>query len=109
MSFVTGALESLSFQYPVCTILSLRVTFTETTARIWRSNDEDQSQKIDSYKMSTSWDKTEALPASLKLSVGDSQLDNTGTYHIVGEVTNQENQNVTFVKISGAFYISNTT
>jgi hypothetical protein len=37
-----------------------------------------QSQKVSSYKLSTSEDKTEALPASLKLSVGDSHLDNIG-------------------------------
>ena len=34
-------------------------------------------------------DKTEALPAALKLRIGDSRLDDTGSYQIVGEVTNQ--------------------
>jgi hypothetical protein len=70
-------------------------------------NDADQSQKIDSYKLSVSADKTEALPAALKLSVGERHLDdNTGTYHIVGEVTNQGSGKATFVKVSGAFYNS---
>jgi translation initiation factor RLI1 len=69
-------------------------------------NDADQSQKVDSYKLSVSADKTESLPSSLKLSVGDSRLDDTGVYHIVGEVTNQGNGKATFVKVSGAFYNS---
>jgi hypothetical protein len=61
---------------------------------------------VDSYKLSASGDKTQALPASLKLSAGDSHLDDIGAYHIVGEVTNQGNQKATFVKVSGAFYNS---
>jgi hypothetical protein len=65
-----------------------------------------QSQKVSSYKLSASGDKTEALPASLKLSVGDSRLDSIGFYHVVGEVTNEGNQKTTFVKVSGAFYNS---
>jgi hypothetical protein len=52
-------------------------------------NDATQSQKVDNYKLSASGDKTEAPPAALKLSVGDSSLDDAGAYHIVGEVTNQ--------------------
>jgi hypothetical protein len=44
-----------------------------------------------------------ALPASLKLSIGDSHLDNIGGFHIVGEVTNQGSTKATFVKVSGAF------
>jgi hypothetical protein len=69
-------------------------------------NDAAQSQKVDSYKLSASGDKTEALPASLKLSIGDSHLDDIGYSHIVGEVTNQGNQKATFVKVSDAFYNS---
>jgi hypothetical protein len=69
-------------------------------------NDEDQSRKVNSYKLSTSWDVTDALPASLKLSVGDSHLDNTGAYHIVGEVTNQGSQKATLVKVSVHFIIA---
>ena len=69
-------------------------------------NDAAQSQKVSSYKLSASGDKTEALPASLKLSVGDSNLDDIGYYHIVGEVTNQGSQKATFVEVSGAFYNS---
>jgi hypothetical protein len=69
-------------------------------------NDADQSRKIDIYKLSISGDKTQALPPSLKLSVGNSHLDDTGAYHIVGEVTNQGSQKATFVKVSGAFYNS---
>jgi hypothetical protein len=72
-------------------------------------NDEDQSRKVNSYKLSTSWDVTDALPASLKLSVGDSHLDNTGAYHIVGEVTNQGSQKATLVKVSGSFYNSSNS
>jgi hypothetical protein len=68
-----------------------------------------QSQKVSSYKLSTSGDKTQALPASLKLSVGDSHLDNIGDFHIVGEVTNQGSGKATFVKISGAFYNSSNS
>ena len=33
-------------------------------------NDAQQSQRVSSYKLSVSGDKTQALPASLKLSVG---------------------------------------
>jgi hypothetical protein len=69
-------------------------------------NDATQSQKVNSYKLSASADKTEALPASLKLSVGDSHLDSIGDFHIVGEVTNQGSQKATYVKVSGAFYNS---
>jgi hypothetical protein len=69
-------------------------------------NDAAQSQKVDSYKLSASGDKTEAPPAALKLSVGDSHLDDIGAYHIVGEVTNQGSGKATFVKVSGAFYNS---
>lgn len=71
-------------------------------------NDAQQSQGVSSYKLSVSGDKTQALPASLKLSVGSSHLDDIGSYHIVGEVTNQGNEKATFVKVSGAFYNSNT-
>jgi hypothetical protein len=38
-------------------------------------NDVTQSQKVSSYKLSVSGDKTQTLPAALKLSVGDSHLD----------------------------------
>jgi len=51
--------------------------------------DATQSQKVSSYKLAASGDKTEALPASLKLSLGDNHLDDIGYYHIAGEVTNQ--------------------
>lgn len=61
---------------------------------------------MSTYKLSVSGDKTQALPAALKLSVGDSHVDDIGAYHIVGEVTNQGNENATFVQVSGAFYIS---
>ena len=43
-------------------------------------NDAAQSQRVSSYKLYASGDKTEALPASLKLSVGDSHLDDTDAY-----------------------------
>jgi hypothetical protein len=66
-------------------------------------NDAAQSQKVGSCKLSASGDKTRALPASLKLSIGDSHLDNIGGFHIVGEVTNQGSTKATFVKVSGAF------
>jgi len=72
-------------------------------------NSAAQSQKVSRYKLSTSGDKTEALPASLKLSVGDSHLDNISYFHSLGEVTNQGKQNATYVKVSGAFYNSNNT
>lgn len=72
-------------------------------------NDEVQSQKVDSYKLSASGDKTETLPAALKLSVGDSSLDDTGAYHILGEVANQGSQKATYVKVSDAFYNSSNT
>jgi hypothetical protein len=49
------------------------------------------------------------LPASLKLSVGESYLDDVGAYHIVGEVTNQGSGKATFVKASGAFYNSSNS
>src|SRR5918911_5736572 len=52
--------------------------------------DTTQSQKVSSYKLTASGDKTEALPASLKLSLGDNHLDDIGYYHIAGEVTNQK-------------------
>ena len=72
-------------------------------------NDAAQSQKVGSYKLSISGDKTQALPASLKLSIGDSHLDSIGNFHIVGEVTNQGSQKATFVKVSAAFYDSSNT
>jgi hypothetical protein len=72
-------------------------------------NDAVQSQEVDSYKLSASGDKTEALPAALKLSVGESRLDDAGAYHIVGEVTNQGNGKATYVKVSGSFYNSSNT
>jgi len=68
-----------------------------------------QSQKVSSYKLYASGQKTEPLPASLKLNVGGSHLDAIGAYHIVGEVTNQGNQKATYVKVSGAFYNSSNT
>ena len=47
------------------------------------------------------------MAAALKLYVGDSSLDdNTGTYNVVGKVTNQGSQKATIVKVSGAFYNS---
>jgi len=72
-------------------------------------NDAAQSQKVDNYKLSASGDKTEAPPAALKLSVGDSSLDDAGAYHIVGEVTNQGSQKATYVKVSGSFYNGSNT
>jgi hypothetical protein len=65
-----------------------------------------QSQKVSSYILSSSGEKTQALPASLKLSVDNSHLHDIGAYHIVGEVTNQGSQKATFVKVSAAFYNS---
>jgi hypothetical protein len=46
------------------------------------------------------------LPASLKLNVGDSHMDEIVAYHLVGEVTNQGNEKAIFVKESGEFYNS---
>jgi hypothetical protein len=68
-----------------------------------------QSQKVSSYKLYASGQKTEPLPPSLKLNVGDSHLDAIGAYHVVGEVTNQGNQKATYVKVSAAFYNSSNT
>ena len=65
-----------------------------------------QSQKVSSYKLYASAEKTQPFPAALKLNVGDSHLDSIGFYHVVGEVTNQGNQKATYVKVSGAFYNS---
>ena len=65
-----------------------------------------QSQKVSSYKLSVSGDKAQPLPASLKLSIGDSHLDGIGFYHVVGEVTNEGSGKATFVKVSGTFYNS---
>jgi hypothetical protein len=65
-----------------------------------------QSQKVSSYTLSTSGEKTQALPATLKVNVDNSHLHDIGAYHIVGEVINQGNQKATFVKISAAFYNS---
>ncbi|HJT49956.1 MAG TPA: FxLYD domain-containing protein [Nitrososphaeraceae archaeon] len=72
-------------------------------------SDLGQSQKVSSYKLYASGQKTEPLPAALKLNVGDSHLDSIGFYHVVGEVTNQGNQKATYVKVSGAFYNSSNT
>ena len=72
-------------------------------------NDAQQSEKVSNYKLSVSADKTQPLPASLKLNVGDSHMDDIGAYHIVGEVTNQGNEKATFVKVSGAFYNDSNT
>jgi hypothetical protein len=69
-------------------------------------NDAQQSQEVSNYKLSVSGDKTQPLPASLKLNVGSSHVDEIGAYHIVGEVTNQGNEKATFVKVFGAFYNS---
>jgi hypothetical protein len=67
--------------------------------------DEQQSQKIDNYKLSVSGDETfESKPANLKLNVGDSFTDSINNYHVVGEVTNQGDQVTKFVKVAGAFY-----
>jgi len=41
-----------------------------------------KAQKVSSYKLSASGDKTEALPALLKLSVGDSHLDSIGDFQL---------------------------
>src|SRR5919198_4426481 len=68
--------------------------------------DTRQSQKVSSYKLSISGEKTQALPASLKLSIDNSHLHDIGAYHVVGEVTNQGDQKATYVKVSGAFYNS---
>ena len=38
--------------------------------------------------------------------LASSHLDDIGSYHIVGEVTNKGNEKATFVKVSGAFYNS---
>jgi hypothetical protein len=65
-------------------------------------NDANVSRKIESYKLSVSGEKTQHLPAALKISVSDSHLDDNGAFHIVGKVTNQGYQKATFVKVSGA-------
>jgi hypothetical protein len=68
--------------------------------------DEQQSQKIDNYKLSVSGDQTfESKPANLKLNVGDSFTDSINNYHVVGEVTNQGDEVTKFVRVAGdAFY-----
>jgi hypothetical protein len=67
--------------------------------------EEEQSKKIDNYKLSVSGDETlEPKPANLKLNVGDSFTDSIDTYHVVGEVTNQGDQITKFVEVAGAFY-----
>jgi hypothetical protein len=71
--------------------------------------DVGQSQKVSSYKLYASAEKTQPLPAALKLNVGDSHLDSIGFYHVVDEVTNQGSQKATYVKVSGAFYNSSNT
>ena len=78
---------------------------TETSPFDILVTDNQQSQKIDNYKLSVSGDETiESKPANLKLNVGDSFTDSIDSYHIVGEVTNQGNQATKFVKVAGAFY-----
>jgi hypothetical protein len=67
-------------------------------------NDERQSEKVSNYKLSTSAESTELVPAYLKLSTGESSLDDIGYYHIVGEVTNSGKDRATYVQVSGAFY-----
>jgi hypothetical protein len=69
-------------------------------------SDAQQSDKVNSYRLAVSGDKAEPLPAALKLSIGDSHMDDIGAYHIVGEVTNQGKERATFVQVSGAFYNS---
>ena len=61
---------------------------------------------MSNYKLSVSGDKTQPLPASLKLNVGDSHMDEIGAYHLVGEITNQGNEKAIFVEESGEFYNS---
>ena len=78
---------------------------TETSPFDILLTDEQQSKKIDNYKLSVSGDETsEAKPAKLKLNVGDSFTDSIDTYHIVGEVTNQGDQVTRFVEVAGAFH-----
>jgi hypothetical protein len=68
-------------------------------------NDEQQSKKIDNYKLLVSGDETlKSKPAKPKLNVGDGFTDSIDTYHIVGEVTNQGDQITKFVDVAGAFY-----
>jgi hypothetical protein len=75
----TGKVVGTDFTYTYVDVLRP----TERSSFEIILNDAVQSQKVDSYKLSASGDKTEALPAALKLSVGESRLDDTGAYHIV--------------------------
>ena len=40
------------------------------------------------------------------MQVGDSHLEDTGSYHVVGKVTNHGSERATFVKVPGALYNS---
>ena len=58
------------------------------------------------YQFFTSWEPatTQEKPAFLKLTIGRAYLDEGGSYHIVGEVTNLGDGTANSIKVSGAFF-----
>jgi hypothetical protein len=69
------------------------------------SNDLSKVASIGSYTLSPSSEPAfgQEKPAFLRLTIGRAYTDSIGTYHIIGEVTNQANSTANFIKVSGAF------
>jgi hypothetical protein len=67
-------------------------------------NNRDQSDRVRSYKLAVSSDNSEPKLSNLKLTIGDNYYDDLGYTHVLGEVTNQGNEDTQYAKISGTFY-----
>ena len=67
----------------------------------------DAPQSVYSYALSAFYEQAESKPALLSLSIGYNSMDEIGTYHLVGEVTNRGNNGTTYVEVSGEFFDAN--
>jgi hypothetical protein len=69
--------------------------------------DQQQSQKVNSYKLSVTWNKAIAKESALSLTLGEGYYDVIGWYHQVGEITNNGKSTATFVEAAVVFYDAN--
>jgi hypothetical protein len=71
-----------------------------------QSNDLSNVGPIGSYQLSASSEPAfgQEKPAYLRLVIGRAYTDAIGTYHVIGEVTNEGNNTANLIKVSGILY-----
>jgi hypothetical protein len=67
---------------------------------------DEGANRASSFKLAIEWHKAIVKPAALKLSIDRGYYSSAGSYHLVGEVTNDGESTASWAKVAAAFYDS---